>query len=220
MAWGWRDLVTSDGQRDSTAFCDYYRDGIFPSAMYRTPGTCGLCVRRDVFEELGGFDEQIPRMDDFDFTFRFFQRPTPRFHVIEEVVLYYHFEGGNHISSDGRKTLMAQRYLLGKHRDFFESYPKHLAQRLAQLSLLSSTHGSSKLDAVRYLWDSLRVHRRPLPQQLTAAAALLPGSHRIARLTIVRALRQRLGSRWKQQNELHLGRLKTTRPSKMSELGL
>lgn len=74
-----------------------------------------LVVRRDIVEKLGGFDNEMPRLQDYEFVIRLVQQ-IPVGYVSEVLVNVYRTKCS--ISNDGLGMLKAVALLLEKHGDF------------------------------------------------------------------------------------------------------
>lgn len=83
----------------------------------RNPGVVGsnICVRRDVFHRLDGFDEALPVSNDLDFFVRFLQHGH-RYVVVDRPLVVVGDPGGSRlIDADQRRVRGLQAYLR-KHR--------------------------------------------------------------------------------------------------------
>ncbi len=90
-----------------------------------------LIVRRDAFEAVGGFDEQMPALQDWELVIRL--SASGSFAFVDEPLVLQHFSE-NSITRDRRRRLQARQRLLEKHRDFFAVEPQKLARQLYTLS--------------------------------------------------------------------------------------
>lgn len=84
-----------------------------------------LAVRRDVFDKVGGFDEELPALVDWDLMLRVAGQGPVAF-VDADLVVQRMTE--NSITKSTQKRLAAQEYVLKKHRDLLAHYPASLAQ--------------------------------------------------------------------------------------------
>lgn len=84
-----------------------------------------VIIRRDVLEEVGGFDEDLHALVDWELMLRVAQKGTVAF-VDEELVIQ--IMSGNSITRSTEKRLGAQEYVLDKHLSLFRRYPQALAR--------------------------------------------------------------------------------------------
>lgn len=89
-----------------------------------------IVIRRECFEKVGLFDEQMPRFQDWELAIRL-ARHFP-FHLVDEPLVVVHETTGN-ISSDDAAGWRALELILEKHRDIFQEYPKILCKHLFRL---------------------------------------------------------------------------------------
>jgi glycosyltransferase involved in cell wall biosynthesis len=75
-------------------------------------GIQSTVIRRECFEEVGGFDEAFPALEDLELFIRLSRRV--RFHHLQEPLVRYHETDG--ISSDTAAKLVARRRLLRLYR--------------------------------------------------------------------------------------------------------
>lgn len=90
-----------------------------------------LVVRRDVFDAVGGFDEDLTALVDWELMLRVAQRGPVAF-VDADLVVQRMSE--NSITRSSRKRLGAQEYILAKHRGLLSNYPKSLARHHHRLA--------------------------------------------------------------------------------------
>ncbi len=76
-----------------------------------------LVVKRDIIENLGGFDNEMPRLQDYEFVIRLVQQ-IPVGYVSEVLVNVYRTKSC--ISNDGLGMLRAVALLLEKHGEFVD----------------------------------------------------------------------------------------------------
>ncbi|PYE82225.1 glycosyltransferase family 2 protein [Pseudoroseicyclus aestuarii] len=90
-----------------------------------------LVVRRDVFDAVGGFDEALPALVDWELMLRVAQAGPVAF-VDEDLVVQR--MSGNSITRSSRRRLEAQAHVLAKHRDLLAGYPGVLAHHHHRLA--------------------------------------------------------------------------------------
>lgn len=83
-----------------------------------------LVVRRDVFDAVGGFDEDLPALVDWELMLRVAQQGPVAF-VDDDLVIQRMSD--NSITRSSRKRLGAQEYVLDKHAALLARYPGVLA---------------------------------------------------------------------------------------------
>jgi glycosyltransferase involved in cell wall biosynthesis len=83
-------------------------------------GTTSVVVcRREALEAVGGFDERLPSMQDYDLYIRLAQRYP--FAWVEEVLLDKHSHAGATLGKDLQGVLRANEVFYQKHRALFEA---------------------------------------------------------------------------------------------------
>ena len=84
-----------------------------------------LVVRRDVFHDLGGFDELLPAMEDWDFALRLARRGSIAF--VDEPLVHQRFSP-NSLTRDLARQLRTHDLIVAKNLDLYESRPDLLAR--------------------------------------------------------------------------------------------
>jgi glycosyltransferase involved in cell wall biosynthesis len=175
MAWSWKNLLDPDGRVVEVERRDRLtREPLLPLALVYAPGANGLALRSEVFRELGGFDEAMPRMDDYEFALRFCAAARWELDVLRDVTMNVHCDGGGHISASPTRTLLAREHVLAKHRSLFERYPQQHARHLFQVAQLRLSVRGDRWGFASALAQSLR--RDPKWSRALALWRLLPGS--------------------------------------------
>lgn len=90
-----------------------------------------LVIRRDVFEAVGGFDEDLTALVDWELMLRVAQQGPVAF-VDEDLVVQRMSD--NSITRSSRKRLAAQDYILQKHKALLARYPASLAHHHHRLA--------------------------------------------------------------------------------------
>ena len=80
--------------------------------------TSAVLVRREVLDEVGGFDERLPACLDWDMWLRIAR--SYEFRYIPEV-LYNYYQTETSISKSTKKKLLAYRIFFPKYKEFFSS---------------------------------------------------------------------------------------------------
>jgi glycosyltransferase involved in cell wall biosynthesis len=173
LAWSWKNLLDRDGNLSSVERRDRLEnEPRLPLALVYAPGANGLAMRRSVFERLGGFDEALPRMDDYELALRFAQLVEWELAVLPLVTMNVHCDTGGHISASPQRTLLAREHVLRKHRALFQRYPKEYARHLYQVAQLRLAVSGSRIGFLRALARSLALD--PVPRRLLGAWRALP----------------------------------------------
>lgn len=90
-----------------------------------------LVVRRDVFEAVGGFDPDMPALQDWDLMLRVAPRGDVAF--VDETLVVQRMSG-NSITKSAKKRVDAQMRLLGNHRDIWQAYPQAQAHHYHRIA--------------------------------------------------------------------------------------
>ena len=83
----------------------------------------GLVVKREVFDEIGMFDERLQVCEDTDFLFRLVQKRE--FSVLPEVLVKIHRHGGAQLVDPDKYRVRARAVetIMERYRSFIEQYP-------------------------------------------------------------------------------------------------
>lgn len=126
--------------------------------------TSTVLLKKDVALQVGGFDEQLGAMQDFDLWIRIAQI-THIGVVSKAMVNYYNYGGTNQISSMTEKYENAYKYIHEKYSDLYAKLtPREMKQRLAyeRVSLGNrAMRNSSPEEARRFYWQSLKYSLNP-----------------------------------------------------------
>lgn len=98
-------------------------------------GACGLAVRRELHERIGGFDESLARLEDTDYAWRL-QLAGAELHLADDAYVHVRFRPGTWAS-------MRQSYLYG-HYDVL-LYKRYRAQGMPPLCLKASLRSWGRL---------------------------------------------------------------------------
>lgn len=79
-----------------------------------------LVVRRDIFAEVGGFDEKLNALVDWELMIRVAQRGPVAF--VDEDLVVQRMSPNSITNSRGKRTI-AQEYIFQKHKDLLSKYP-------------------------------------------------------------------------------------------------
>lgn len=121
--------ICNDGQRtgrvpreDDTHLAGDILPGLTQNSFISTQT---VVIRRDVYAAVGGFDEALAALVDWELMLRVAQHGTVAF-VDEELVEQR--MSGNSITNSTERRLGAQEFVLNKHLALFEKYPSALAR--------------------------------------------------------------------------------------------
>jgi len=118
-------------------------------------GTTSLVMcRRTALLEVGGFDDQLPSMQDFDLYIRLAQRFP--FGYVEEPLLDKHRHAGATIGKDSAGILRANEVFYAKHRALFEADRGVHHQRLRWFAFQALRAGRIG-QARRLFWSAWRL---------------------------------------------------------------
>ncbi len=176
LAWSRKNVLNREGATVEIEKRDrLMTEPPFPLALSYAPGANGLAIRRSVVEAIGGFDEAMPRMDDYEITLRFLADGRWRLRVLDEVTMNVHSDSNDHVSASEKRTLAAREHVLAKHHALFARYPEVHARHLYQLALLRLRVHRDRAGFLRGLLASLRSDPRRVRRALTLWR-LLPGA--------------------------------------------
>ena len=136
-----------------------------------------VMARRRAIQAVGGFDESLPILEDWEFWLRFAKRW--RFALVPRYMTLYRFRVGSRSSRAYANHADAIRLI----RKMFCSAPEHLRARQSEaianlkqhvciLQLTKTTEAGARRRAWNMLLDSVRVDRRLLRARRSAALAL------------------------------------------------
>jgi glycosyltransferase involved in cell wall biosynthesis len=110
-----------------------HREGdVLPKLVWRSfISTQTLIVRRDILQDVGGFDEELRALVDWELMLRVAQCGPVA--LIDEPLVRQRFSD-NSITRDPLRRVEARSYLVAKHADLIERYPGAMAEHHYQLS--------------------------------------------------------------------------------------
>jgi len=82
--------------------------------------TSTLVVTKDLCNLIGGFDQSLPRWNDWDFVLRSSRHTS--FILVPEILVHQYNWEGNQLSDDLEKLKTAQSRFINKHQDFATRY--------------------------------------------------------------------------------------------------
>lgn len=167
MVYSWMDYYDHSGQIIYEVHSTHH-GYIFPLVLdrQRIGGCPTLVVRREIVEEVGGFDENLPRGNDGDFI----RRVCLHYKVdhVPEVLVKVHVQHGHERISQMtersiRHAIRGQSTKLEKFADVLPRYPKQTAAIHARLA-----YHYSQLDeweqCLRHYWSAFKIY--PLSRAL------------------------------------------------------
>ena len=96
-------------------------------------GGCSIPImKKEVFDEVGGFDEDQPASQDIDLWIRMFQK-TKFFHVREPLVDYYFSDDS--ITRNLEKQNLARIRLLNKYKELYDKFPDAREARVYRITI-------------------------------------------------------------------------------------
>ncbi len=101
-------------------------DIVEPLLQRNMISTQTLVVRRDLFLALGGFDEDLTPIEDWDFALRLARRGPVAF--VDEPLVHQRFSPNSITRQLGRRH-DSRRRLVAKHMDLFAGHPRLLARQ-------------------------------------------------------------------------------------------
>ncbi len=139
MAWGYKALWRQE-KMISVAFVSSLNkvrpENRVAVLLGWTPGTGGLCFRREVFDSLGGFDSSLGPFEDLDFTLRFGLEGKWGFKALSTITYDCHVSHGISVTFTPQYALCLERFFQ-KHTSQFEKFSD---SRQAMLYRLAVTH--------------------------------------------------------------------------------
>ncbi len=171
MVYCWMDYFDANGKLIKEHH-PTFRGDVFRHVLdrQRIGGCPTLLLRRSVVEDVGGFDESLPRGNDGDFI----RRVTRDYHVdyVPEVLVHVHVGHGASITSSSeqglRNRLTGGETKLEKFPSALKQYPQIHAKILCELAV---TH--QRLGEHRQAWSRFRqaVQVAPQPFMLSRCSA-------------------------------------------------
>ena len=110
--------------------------------------TSSLLLRRECFEKVGLFDENMPTSSDYDMWIRILKKF--RFEYIDEPLVKYYVHG-NRLSFDNDKVIRGVEILLKKHREILASNNKHYSEIYLYLGIHYCYNGNINKGRRAYL---------------------------------------------------------------------
>jgi len=126
---------------------------LFGANFIRSLGN--VIVKRNVFREVGLFDENLKYADDTDMWIRIAQKYD--FDFVNESLFKYHWHGGNIMKTLGNlKRIRDPEYILIKHKNLYRKYHKAYSIRLRNIGTVYLLNNDLK-NARKYFIKAVKV---------------------------------------------------------------
>ncbi|EIF6290040.1 glycosyltransferase [Clostridium perfringens] len=79
--------------------------------------TSSICIKKDIFEQIGGFDENLPSCQDWDLYIRIAQ--VCKIEKVEDICLNYYFHN-NSITGNSKNTIIGHNIIIKKINSILE----------------------------------------------------------------------------------------------------
>lgn len=153
------------------------RGNVFPRLLEgNILGSPTPMIRRRAFNEVGGFDEQLPSCQDWDMWIRLSK--LYQFDYVPQILASVHVHEGQ-ISTDLRSKIQGRQKLLAKYRDSLSKYPSILGSHFRDIGRLHHLDGDVA-QGRKYLLQALKTapyHTRNLLHVLLSVLA--PRTYRL-----------------------------------------
>lgn len=123
-----------------------------------TGTTSTLVVTKDLCNLIGGFDQSLPRWNDWDFVLRASRHTS--FILVPEILVHQYNWEGNQLSDDLEKLKTAQSRFINKHQDFatrYGMYNTFLSQTYFDLGYSAGMSGNYKY-AIKSFINAIRLN--------------------------------------------------------------
>jgi len=104
------DVTVLDPVRFFLAAPNYKWEGMMLSIS-----SCNVSIKKDLFFAVGGFDEKLPRMVDFELGYRLFRHGAKIFFSYKPAAKHLRGEGGSRKNPKNHNKLLAALYIHKKH---------------------------------------------------------------------------------------------------------
>ena len=116
-----------------------------------------LVVKSGVLKSIGGFDEFLPRLQDWELVLRLSK--VGEFKFIDQPFVNVNYTNDS-ITATSSKFFTAMEYIIKKHSNAFDSYPNIKANHLYTLGVKYLESGLKK-NAAKYLIKSFNCEKQP-----------------------------------------------------------
>ena len=116
--------IFSSGKKEKISFIKEYSKEKQLEELLKTNymGGCSFpLIKREVLNDLGGFDQNLPASQDFDLWIRITEK-YKTLYIDKPLVLYHIMEDS--ITRDYKKRVMGYMLVLSKHKRLYNIYPK------------------------------------------------------------------------------------------------
>lgn len=155
-------LVVSDSNRDKVLYKIHPKaqGNLYPSIFYNNfiGTTSSSAIKKSLFDRVGGFDEQLPALQDYDLWIRL-SKITLVAHDNAYNVRYTVSENkGSQISQQSERQIVAVKELLKKYHDEINSNQLINNRKIKSgwfFNIAKSLRNRSLFDALPWIWQSL-----------------------------------------------------------------
>lgn len=153
------------------------RGRVLDEMLYRNyvGGMSVVVVRRDLFEEVGGFDESFPSLQDMELYVRLAERAA--FDYVDDTLVRFRVGGHGRITFNAGRKLAGARLFAQKYRDLMATRPRHRHRASARVFLFAMAAGAYG-EALRNI-PSMTVGMFVDPANLTYVARGLASQARV-----------------------------------------
>ena len=139
--------------------------------------TSTVCVKKDVLIDVGGFDENLPALQDYELWIRICQK-YKIYGIREPLINYYNRRNkSKQISSKTNNYVKAIEYIYIKHKNLYSNFDSELMKRKKtydnQLLLNKEMRNNNRKQAIRYAIKNIRINKK-VKYLIYLFVALLP----------------------------------------------
>lgn len=114
-----------------------------------------ILAKKEVFEDVGFFDENLKFSDDWEMWIRIAQKYE--FDFVNKALFKYYWHGENVMNKlKGEEKLKEHKYILEKYKDFYQKYPRTYSVRLRNIGSIYLLNNNLK-EARRYFVKAVRI---------------------------------------------------------------
>jgi len=130
------------------------RGRVLEELLYRNAvgGMSVVVVRRDLFEEVGGFDEAFPSLQDMELYVRLAERAA--FDYVDDVLVRFRVASHGRITFDTARKLAGAKLFAAKYRDLLAARPRHRHRAAARTFLFALSAGADGEAASSLPWTA------------------------------------------------------------------
>ncbi len=114
-----------------------------------------IFLKKEIFESVGFFDENLKFSDDWEMWIRIAQKYE--FDFINEALFKYYWHGENVMNKlKGEEKLKEYKYILEKYKDFYQKYPRAHSVRLRNIGSMYLLNDNLK-EAKKYFAKAIKI---------------------------------------------------------------